>query len=340
MDDILGHVIAVSGWQVRATLTADRFPENSIRIGALIKAQSAGLEVIGTISAAEVEGHGSSAGSVLVVDLLGEIVSSREGLVRFRGGVSHHPIPGAPIRAATEADLTAVYTRPAASSVSIGTLYHDAARRAFLMIDELLAKNFALLGATGSGKSCAVSLIVSAVLADHPNAHIVILDPHNEYARAFGKAAELVTVDNLQLPLWLFDFEEAVGVLVRGGTAQEQEAQAIILKDAITRARRRHSSESVTAAAITVDTPVPFGAPDLLRFLDEAMGRLDNPDTSAPYLRLKKPPRISTIRSPVCLSVLRLAGHPGHAVAHRRTVATDSGERQTANHHRSIRDSV
>ena len=55
----------------------------------------------------------------------------------------------------------------------------------------------------------------------------MLLDPHNEYGKAFGDVAEIVNVDNLQLPLWLLDFEEAVGVLVRGGTMQEQEAQAL-----------------------------------------------------------------------------------------------------------------
>jgi hypothetical protein len=31
-----------------------------------------------------------------------------------------------------------------------------------------------------------------------------------------------------QMPFWFFDFEEAARILARGGTAQEQEAQAII----------------------------------------------------------------------------------------------------------------
>jgi hypothetical protein len=75
-------------------------------------------------------------------------------------------------------------------------------------------------------------------------------------------------------------------VLVRGGTAQEQEAQAIILKDAMLRARRRYAGDTLLAGSITVDTPMPFGVADLLRFIDEAMGRLDNPDSSAPYLRI------------------------------------------------------
>src|SRR5271166_283655 len=106
MDDILGRVVAVSGSQVRATLTADQYSENSIRIGAMIKVRSADLEVVGTISATEVESHGSPARSVLVADLLGEVVPSAEGPAQFHRGVSHYPIPGAPVPTSASAAST------------------------------------------------------------------------------------------------------------------------------------------------------------------------------------------------------------------------------------------
>jgi len=294
MDNILGRVVALAGSQMTATLEVDALTEDPVRIGAMVKVRSAHLDVIGTIGAVNAEAGGSPPRSLMVVDLLGEIVPTTEGRPQFHRGVTHYPVAGTPVRAATEVDLTAVYTRPSVTNVSIGTLYHDPRRSAFVVVDELLAKNFAVLGATGSGKSCAVTLLLSAILADHRNAHIILLDPHNEYGRAFGELAEVVNVDNLQLPFWLLDFEEAVGVLVRGGTAQEQEAQAIILKDAITRARRRFATENLGAASITVDTPVPFKASDLLQLIDEAMGRLDNPDSSAPYLRLRT--RLDSLR--------------------------------------------
>jgi uncharacterized protein len=292
MDYSLGRVTAVSGTQM--TVEADEPFAGSIRLGAMVKARGIDHQVVGTIGSVQLEGIGSRHHSVFIVDLMGEIVALAEGQSEFRRGVSHYPISGTPVHAVTDADVRTIYTRPSVSNVSIGTLYHDPTRLAYVLVDELLAKNFAVLGTTGSGKSCAVTLILSAILAGHANAHIVVLDPHNEYASAFGELAEVVNVDNLQLPLWLLDFEEAVGALVRGGTAQEQEAQTIILKDAITRARRRYASESLAAASITVDTPVPFGVPDLLRFIDEAMGRLDNPDSSAPYLRLRT--RLESLR--------------------------------------------
>jgi uncharacterized protein len=117
MNDILGRVVAVSGSQMRAAVTTDQFAEDSIRVGKMIKARSAGCEVVGTISTAEFENHGSGERIVLAADLLGEIVPSAEGAARFHRGVSHHPIPGAAVCSATAADLTTVYTRPSVSNV-------------------------------------------------------------------------------------------------------------------------------------------------------------------------------------------------------------------------------
>jgi uncharacterized protein len=292
MDYSLGRVTNISGAQM--TVEADEPLSGSVRIGAMVKTRSGDQQVIGTIATIEVENRGPLPRCLFVVDLLGEIVPTAEGAGEFRRGVTLHPTPGAPVLASSDADVRLVYTRPSVASVNIGTLFHDPTRPAFVLVDDMLAKHFAVLGTTGSGKSCAVALILSAILAEHPQAHIIVLDPHNEYSKAFGELAETVNVDNLRLPLWLLDFEEAVGVLVRGGTVQEQETQAIILKDVMLRARRRYAGEALAASSITVDTPMPFGVSDLIRFIDEAMGRLDNPDTSAPYLRIRT--RLESLR--------------------------------------------
>src|SRR5205823_9115917 len=125
----------------------------------------------------------------LFADLLGEIVASDEGPARFKRGVTQYPISGAPVVLATDADLTAIFGPVSRSNLRIGTLHHDARQPAFVLVNELLRKHFAVLGATGSGKSCAVSLLLSAILADYPMAHIILIDPHNEYGRAFGRTA-------------------------------------------------------------------------------------------------------------------------------------------------------
>ena len=54
-------------------------------------------------------------------------------------------------------------------------------------MDELLGKHFAVLGTTGAGKSCSVAVLLHAILKEAPEAHVILLDPHNEYGRAFQR---------------------------------------------------------------------------------------------------------------------------------------------------------
>lgn len=289
---MLGSVLTVSGSQMTFRLNGEEHDEKNSRIGSMVKSRCMHREVVGTISSVQsdgVEGHHA----VLVVDLVGEIFVGDEG-PRLRRGVSHHPVPGAPVLAATEEDLRAVFARPSQSNIRMGTLYDNPAQPAYVEIDDLLSKHFAVLGASGSGKSCTVALILSKILEQHPNAHMLLLDPHNEYPTAFGPLAEVINVDNLKLPFWLLDSEESVRVLVRGGTPPERESQALILRDLIARARK-HFAGDAAAASITVDTPVPYRLSDLTRFLNEAMGKLDRPETTMPFLRLRS--RLESLRS-------------------------------------------
>ena len=281
MEQVIGRIEAVQGASITASLTGDAADlAAAIRIGALVKVPAGKGAVVGTINAIEWQ-DGANQRRAVVADLLGELIDGR-----FFRGVADYPLPGVQVLAASEADLDIVYARPSSFNVRIGTLHQDASRAAFLLTDELLAKHFAILGTTGSGKSCAVTLVLRAVLSEHKDAHIVLLDPHNEYEAAFGDLAEVINIDNLQLPMWLLNYEEAVATLVLGGTPEEQQSQASILKDAIIIARRKFAGDN-NAQWITVDSPVPYRASDLVAVFDEAMGKLDKPDSSAPYRRLK-----------------------------------------------------
>lgn len=288
---MLGSVASITGSQMTVRLDGDGHDEQTSRIGSMVKSQCMHREVIGTISAVQASRAGDQH-PVLVVDLVGEIFGGN-GEPRFMRGVSHHPVPGAPVEAVTDEDLRAIFSRSSDSSIHVGALYDNAAQPAFVQIDDLLSKHFAVLGASGSGKSCTVALVLDRILERHRNAHVLLLDPHNEYASAFGSAAEVINVENLRLPFWLLDSEEAVRVLVRGGSAGDREAEAMILRDAIARARRHFAGEQ--SASITVDTPVPFRLSDLTRFLNEAMGKLDRPETTMPYLRLRS--RLESLRA-------------------------------------------
>lgn len=294
MNEVLGRVLTVDGSQIMASLEMDPGEISPVHVGAMVSMNGPVGEVVGTVTAVRLE-PSSPSGRVIVVDLLGEIFRAEYGGSHFLRGVSNHPTPGTPVICASNADLATVYVPSSRSSIQVGTLYNDATQPAFLMINELLGKHFALLGATGAGKSCALTLILSAMLDKHPNAHVILLDPHNEYPPAFGDLAEAVNVDNLQLPFWLFDFEEASRVMIRGGSEQERESQAMILKDIITAARIAYAGDAPPPFPITVDTPVPYLISDLLAALSQRMGKLDKPDSATPYLRLKT--RIESLRA-------------------------------------------
>jgi hypothetical protein len=199
------------------------------------------------------------------------------------------------VRFATKYELQLTYTGADQNTVRIGSIRQDSSIPAMIRVDELLGKHFAILGTTGTGKSCSTALILRAILERNPNAHIVLLDPHNEYATAFGDRAEVISPRTLQLPLWLLNFEEAVEVLV--GDA-ERKGEIEILQDLIPLAKARYSvgrandpqklrRPGLDGSKFTVDTPVPYRISDLIGLIDERMGKLENRKDLAPYRQLK-----------------------------------------------------
>ena len=56
---------------------------------------------------------------------------------------------------------------------------------------------------------------------------MLLLDPHNEYARAFPDQAEVLGPDSLQLPYWLLNAEEIASVIL-GSKPQTTDSGAVI----------------------------------------------------------------------------------------------------------------
>ena len=212
----------------------------------------------------------------------------------FQRGVSIFPSLGDKVFATDQQDLSVVYARPEASTVKIGTIHQDSGLPAYILTDDLLGRHFAVLGTTGSGKSCAVALILRGILQRHGNAHIVLLDPHNEYWRTFGDAAEVLSPENLQLPYWLLNFEEIVEVVL-GNESRDVSASVAILHDGIASAKRQFLKSDDDEISITVDTPLPYRLTDLIQHVDDEMGKLDKPEDTAPYHKVKN--RLNALRA-------------------------------------------
>jgi DNA helicase HerA-like ATPase len=185
---------------------------------------------------------------------------------------------------ATSEELRRVYAKPDKPTIRIGTAAQARGLPVHLLIDELLGKHFAVLGTTGAGKSCAVALIVQAIIGECPCAHIILLDPHNEYPGAFPEKAETIDPTTLEIPHWLLDFEESVELFI-GKTERQATSQTNILKDAVLKARIAFPGQAIDHARITVDTPIPFRLGDLVQNITQAKQGLSKTDAS-PYEKL------------------------------------------------------
>ena len=220
------------------------------------------------------------------IDFLGEGSEASSGdLTGFRRGVTRYPVPGAAVWPVTRRDLAAVFEAVDQPHIEIGMVYPTADVRASLLYDSLLGKHFALLGSTGTGKSTATALILHRIVERAPHGHILMLDPHGEYAAAFASTGMIFDVDNLALPYWLMNFEEHCEVFVTSEGAQ-REVDCDILAKVLLGARARNRIAQ-TLGKLTVDSPVPYLLSDLLMSLSALMGKLDKMGDLAPYMRLK-----------------------------------------------------
>ena len=168
------------------------------------------------VSNRDVAGEVASNAKWLEIELFGEAV--RTGLneidFMFQRGVVTCPLPGHGIFVASVVELQRIYKRPHKPSVHVGTLSQAASLPVYLPTDELLGKHFAILGTTGSGKSSTVTVLLRSILEVAPRAHVILLDPHNEYRSAFPDLAEAIDPTSLNLPHWLLNFEESVELFI------------------------------------------------------------------------------------------------------------------------------
>ena len=310
----IGRVVEVSGSKVVGELEGtveDLYRTYRSRrytvgqVGSIVKIEAGDKLVFGVVTALRmtetvIEGTTKSSAAEatpdakwLEIELFGEAL--RTGLgesdFQFQRGVVTYPLPGQGIFVASVAELARIYHRPDKPSIHVGMLSQASSLPVYLLTDELLGKHFAVLGTTGSGKSCSVTVLLRSILEVAPMAHLILLDPHNEYRRAFSDKAEIIDPTSLNLPHWLLNFEESIELFV-GRTEHAATSQTNILKDAILAARRDFGVADIPAEKVTVDTPVPYKLSKLIENIDANMP--SQASKRDPYLKIKN--KIETLR--------------------------------------------
>ncbi|MES0385268.1 MAG: DUF87 domain-containing protein [Hyphomicrobium sp.] len=300
VDGSIGRIVSVTG--AKAIVLLDCPKDERLRLsgrpemGTLLAIETENTVVLAIVSALSVPvpAQRDSDAEIWIAELglVGELWRDKDGqAVTFARGVTCYPMLGDRTRVASKAELEASFCGDPNRSVRIGSIRQDSSIPAMVCVDELLGKHFAILGTTGTGKSCTTALILRSILEKNPAAHIVLLDPHNEYATAFGDSAEVISPSNMHLPFWLLNFDEIVEVLIGDN---ERKAEIEILQELIPLAKARYAGgrgrmrrDIHDAGIFSVDTPVPYRISDLTGLLDERMGRLENKNDLAPYRQLK-----------------------------------------------------
>src|SRR6185312_12555957 len=309
LDTSIGRIVSVTG--SKAIVLLDGATDARVKalndrpdMGTLIAIDTYNTLALAVVSALSVpvpsQREGDGEGWIAELGLVGELIKTPDNKhPKFNRGVTVYPALGDRVRVASKAELESAFCGEAGATVRIGSIRQDSTIPAMVRVDELLGKHFAVLGTTGTGKSCTTALILRSILEKNPAAHIVLLDPHNEYATAFTEWAEVISPRNMQLPFWLLTFEELIEVLVGDG---ERKAETEVLQDLIPVAKNRYSTSRSAdnkgrrgpdQTRFTVDTPVPYRISDLVSLIDDRMGKLENKRDLAPLRTLKH--RIETI---------------------------------------------
>lgn len=142
----------------------------------------------------------------------------------FRRGVESYPTVGDAVLLPTQNQLRAIVESGENRRVLIGSSPLAANAKVMVDPDRLFGRHLAVLGNTGSGKSCSVAGLIRWSMDEarkarggaDPNARFIVLDPNGEYANTFRDMSKVRVyavepsegVDQLQVPLWFWNSAE------------------------------------------------------------------------------------------------------------------------------------
>lgn len=160
-----------------------------------------------------------------------------KGLFSLKRGVYFFPTIGDPVLLPTDQQLRNIVESGENRRVLIG--HAPLAGNAEVKIDpdRLFGRHLAVLGNTGSGKSCSVAGLIQWSLeeaknatGEQPHARFIILDPNGEYARVFDGKEEAFNAkvfkgddqaQQLKIPLWFWNSEEWCSFMQASGRSQK-----------------------------------------------------------------------------------------------------------------------
>jgi hypothetical protein len=142
---------------------------------------------------------------------------------RLRRGVTVFPSVGDSVLLPTDEQLRAIVQAPNKEDQRLSIGVSPLAGNAVITVDpdKLFGRHLAVLGNTGSGKSCSVAGLIRWSLQESkrgdrkPNARFIVLDPNGEYSKSFSdlnvRVFRISPADGekpLKVPAWMWNAHE------------------------------------------------------------------------------------------------------------------------------------
>lgn len=206
--------------------------------------------------------------------LIGETI-----IDKFERGVTQFPNVEDEVHLVTLTDLTIIYGGIIDnSSITVGNISVSESLPAKIEINRFLTRHCALVGATGSGKSNSVAVILKAIAkkTEFKSARIFIIDPHGEYTVALKGISQSYRINaeaskgeiELTIPFWALPFDEMIRIFP--GKVSDQQRDYIrekVLELKLSAAKLLKPQPNV--ASISADSPIPFSIKKLWFELDD-----------------------------------------------------------------------
>jgi hypothetical protein len=290
-DTQIGTVESVTGNKISILIDTARVPSTTPiidgrvyrvgQIGSFLKIPVGYIELYGVVTQAGADAVPEKVSEQQTTEtekrwLTLVLVGERAG-DRFERGVSGSPVTGDKVHLVTSNDLEVIYgTSAERNSITIGQISSSESLSARLDLDRLITRHSALLGSTGSGKSNAVAVILSAIArGELPSARILLIDPHGEYGSALGANARVFKLQpdtakgekKLLVPYWALPFNE----LLKSFVGELSDPQEEYFREKVYSYKLAASKLLTTPPpeeAVSADSPIPFSLHNLWYELD------------------------------------------------------------------------
>lgn len=222
--------------------------------------------------------------------------SETEDGISFRQGGVNLPSPTEPVYLPDDEVINAIFSSNDNFSFQIGNLSNNDSVNYFVDGNKFFGKHIAVVGSTGSGKSCAVARLLQNIMkindghnenADSlKNSHVIIFDIHSEYQSAFKLAAEenfsvnCLDVEKLCLPYWLMNSQELEALFIESNEMNSHN-QISQFKKAVILSKEKHNP---TMEHINYDTPVYFDIAEVYRYIKNKNSEVINKNETLPHL--------------------------------------------------------